>query len=298
MPGSELFIPRTFPPEEPALLAFSPRGDRLAVSHEDADHVQVFDARSGKPLRRLEGFHRVTRVLFLSAEVLVVTAFGGCYRCNLRRGPRDLVCDEGWQNGVALSPDRRLLAVGVGHGLLLYDLVKGKEPRRFAAVYDCDHTGRCAAFSAQGRYVAAALYGGHSTPIVPVWEVETGRRQRLFDTWGYAFAFREDTLTLAVSADGYVEIYEPDQGEEAVRRCFFDSHLPQAMESRDGGRSLAMLLDNGEFVQIDWDSGEALRRIPPPDGRKPSAAAADSGWTRFAGAVEDGVVVWTGDPAA
>jgi hypothetical protein len=87
------------------LLAFNPSGSRLAVSHENADHVQVFDTRSGTEVTRLTGFTRVTAVLFLSAEVLLVAAFGGCFRCNLRRGGRDLLSPEGWQTSVTLSPD-------------------------------------------------------------------------------------------------------------------------------------------------------------------------------------------------
>jgi WD40 repeat protein len=306
MPDSARFIPWTFPPQDDSRsaseltrLAFNPRGNWLAVSHENADHVDVFDARSGAKVTRLKGFKRVTGLLFLSAEVLLVAAFGGCYRCNLRRSGRGLISDKGWQAGMALSPDGRLLAIGQQYGLLLHDLDHGKTLRQLAAVYDSYHTAQRAAFSARGRYVAAALYGDRATPIVPVWEVETGRRQRVYDTKGYAFAFRGDTLTLAVSADsGYIEIYEPDQGEEIARQFFRQYETPRAMESRDRDRTLAMLMEGGEFIQIDWDSGEVLRRLPPPAGRTISyVVATNAGWTRFAGAVEGGVIVWPGDRA-
>jgi hypothetical protein len=304
MPGSELFIPWTFPPQDdsrsaPELtrLALNPRGNWLAASHENADHIEVFDTRSGGKVTSLKGFTRVTRVLFLSAEVLLVTAFGGCFRCNLRRGGRDLLCDKGWQAGVALSPAGRVLAIGGQYGLFLHDLVKGKVVRQLQAIYDPCHIAHCAAFSAHGRYVAAALYGERATPIVPVWEVETGRRQRIYDTQGYAFAFRGDTLTLAVSADsGCVEIYEPDQGEEIARRFFFQYYTPRAMESRDRDRTLAMLMEGGEFIQIDWDTGEVLRRLPPPAGHEVCyVVVTNAAWTHFAGAVAGGVVVWPGD---
>src|SRR5262245_15953061 len=158
MPGSELFIPWTFPPQDdsrsaPELtrLALNPRGNWLAVSHENADHVEVFDTRSGGKVTGLKGFKSVTGVLFLSAEVLLVTAFGGCYRCNLRRGGRDLLSDRGWQAGVALSPAGRVLAIGEQYGLLLHDLVNSKAVRQLQAVYNSDHTGHRAAFSAHGR---------------------------------------------------------------------------------------------------------------------------------------------------
>jgi WD40 repeat protein len=300
MPGSELFIPWDFPPEVNRLLAFNPRGNRLAVSHMFADQVQVFDTQSGAPLTCLKGLTRVSGVQFLSAEVLLVAAFGGCYRCNLRGGGRDLLTDKGWQTAVALSPDGRLLALGEQRGLVLFDLAHQRDVGWFGVHFNAEHGVFCAGFSPGGRYLAADLHvGGRAGGIVGVWDLQTNRRQRLFDTRGYAFAFRGDTLTLAVSAaSGHVEIYEPDQGEEVARRLSFDYHVPHAMQSRDWDCSLAMLLEGGEFVQVDWDSGEVQRRIPAAGGHKfLSNVVTNAAWTHFAGSTEKGVLVWPGDCA-
>jgi hypothetical protein len=300
MHGSERFIAREFPPDGDRLLSLNPRGTRLAVSHENADHVQVFDTRSGAEVGRLTGFTRVSAVLFLSAEVLLVAAYGGCFRCNLRLGGRDLLSPEGWQTSVTLSPDGRKLAIGVRIGLSLYDLARKKEVRRFEACFDPGAGAFHAGISPGGRYLAATLYeGGRAGGIVVVWDARTGRRQRVYDTRGYAFAFRGDTLTLAVSADsGYVEIYEPDEGEAVARRFFFDYHIPRAMEFRDRGRTLAMLLDDGEFVQVDAGTGRVRRRLPPPAGQTPYEGVTNADWTLFAGATDAGVVVWPGDRAS
>jgi WD40 repeat protein len=300
MSGSELFIPCEFPPEENRLLAFNPRGSRLAVSHMFADHVQIFDTRSGERLTRLDGLTGVSRVLFMSAEVLLVAAFGGCYRCNLRGGTRDVITDKGWQAGVALSQDGRLLALGEKMGLVLYDLARNTIVGGFSVCFNSEDAVYHAEFSPGGRYLAADVHaGGRAGGIVVVWDIQTGRRQRVYDTRGYAFAFRGETLTLAVAADsGYVEVYEPDQGEAVTRQFFFDYRLPRVMESRDGDRALAMLLDGGEFVQVDWDTGAVLRRRAPPAGHKLSHdLVTTKGWTHFAGTVEGGVLVWPGDRA-
>ncbi len=297
--GSELFLATDFPPESDRLLAFNPRGTRLAVSWENADHVRVFDPRSGAEVTRCTGFVRISGIVFLSAEVLLVAAYGGCFRCNLRRGGRDLLSPEGWQTGITLSLDRRVLALGVRGGLLLYDVVKGKALNQYVAAFDPDYVGHCAAFSAGRRYLAADLSARwRGMGIVVIWDAQTLRRQRVFDTLAYALAFREDTLTLAVSADsGYIEIYEPDQGEEPATRFFFDYSLPGPMEFRDGGQTLAMLMGNGEFIQVAMGAGSVVRRAPPPANHKLCSAVSSVDWSLFAGTTESGVVVWRSDQA-
>ncbi|HYT87763.1 MAG TPA: hypothetical protein VEL76_03490 [Gemmataceae bacterium] len=152
-------------------LPFRPLGGpgRLPTrgSHEFADFVQVFDTRSGEEVARGTGFKHVSGVLFLSADVLLVAAFGGCYRCNLRRGGRDLLSDKGWQTGVTLSPDGRALAIGEDFGLAWVDLVKKKETHRFGACFLSVHQGYCAGFSPGGRYLAGDLHiGGRAGGLV------------------------------------------------------------------------------------------------------------------------------------
>jgi hypothetical protein len=97
-------------------------------------------------------------------------------------------------------------------GLVLFDLARKRVVGGFDVSFNADHTVFYAGFSPGGRYLAADLHaGGRAGGIVLVWDLQAKRRQRVFDTRGYAFAFRGDTLTLAVSAEsGYVEIYEPD----------------------------------------------------------------------------------------
>ena len=107
MPGSELFIPWEFPPEENRLLAFNPRGTRLAVSWEHADSVQVIDARTGQEVTLCSGFQRIVGIEFLSANVLLVTAYNGCFQCDLRGGGRKALSSESWPAGTTVSPKRR-----------------------------------------------------------------------------------------------------------------------------------------------------------------------------------------------
>lgn len=162
--GSARLLPVDFPPEGDRLLAFNPPGTRLAVSCQDTDHVQVFDPRSGKEVTRITDFFRISGIAFLSAEVLLVTAFGGCMCCDLRRGTRGLLSPGGWQTSTTVSPNGRLVALGVKWGVELYDVRKGQVVRNLIVFYDPDHYGHKVAFSPGYRYVAVGLRGGAARP--------------------------------------------------------------------------------------------------------------------------------------
>jgi hypothetical protein len=161
------------------------------------------------------------------------------------------------------------------------------------------------AFSAGGQYVAADLHGSDRGPhFVAVWDARTGRRQRIFDRHPSALAFRGDTLTLAVSESEYrgLYLYEPDQGEEPAA-VFEDVPRAFALQFRDGGRTLAVLMAGGGFVQIDAATGAVVKRTPPPAEMEHTTSeyvlrvAVNADWTCFAGVVEARVVVWPGDRA-
>jgi WD40 repeat protein len=302
--GPGLLVPIVCPPNRDTLLALNPRGTRLAVSCERSDSVQVLDPRSGREVTRCAGFQRVSGIEFHSTEVLLVAASDGCFRCDLRRGGREVLSSESGLTRTAVSPNGRVVAIGVHGGIDLYDVRKGQVLRRLGTGFLYRPIGTRAAFSASGRYVAAELSDDYYRPIlVGVWDVHNGRRQRVFDAEAHALAFREDTLALAVADDhGRIHLYEPDQGEEPAMQCQVNQPWMGvcgcALQFRDGGRTLAVLLGNGAFAQVEADTGRVLRRRPPPAESRPFAAVASADWSLFAGASEDGVVVWPGDRAA
>jgi hypothetical protein len=297
-----LLVPAEFPPDRHRLLALSPRGTRLAVSWEDADSVRVIDARTGREATPCTGFQRILGLEFLAANVLLVTTSGGLFRCDLRGDGRDLLSSESWPAGTTVSPNGRLVALGVDCGLVLHDARKGQVLRRlqtyWAGLGPDPAKGRVAAFSAGGRYVAAALRSAYDhVSLVVVWEFQTGRRQRIFDTIAHALAFRDHTLSLALADDwGHIDIYEPDQGEAAATR-FDVEYLPRALQFRDGGRALVVLLDGGGLVHFEAATGRALRRREPPAVAGLCGAVTSADWSHFACGTTDGVVVWPGDNA-
>lgn len=299
--GSGILVPLVCPANRDTLLALSPRGTRLAVSCESSNGVHVLDPRSGGEVTRCTGFQHVSGIEFLSAEVLLVTASDACFWCDLRRGERKALVSEAQLTltRTTASPNGRLLAVGVRGGIDLYDVRKRKTLHRLNTAFTYQPIGTRAAFSARGRFVAAELSDEYYHPIlVGVWDARTGRRQRIFDTGAHALAFRGDTLDLAVAGDhARILLYEPDQGETPAQELALPvGQVGRGLQFRDEGRALAVLLDNGEFVQFETKTGRALRRIPSPAAPGPmwtSITSAD--WSRFAAVTESGVVVWPGD---
>jgi hypothetical protein len=295
-----LRVPIACPANRDTLLALSPRGTRLAISCERSDEVRVVDTRSAGEVARCTGFQQVSGIEFLSAEVLLVTAVHGCFRCDLRRGTREVLSSEAWPTRTAVGPNGRVVAIGVHGGMDLYDVRKRKVRHRLSTYYVYGPIGTRAAFSARGRYVAAEISNENYQPmLVGVWDARNGRRLRVFDTEAHALAFRGDTLALAVADDHKgIRLYEPDQGEAPAKELSLQQ-LGRQLQFRDEGRTLAVLLGNGEFVQLETETGRVLRRLPPPADTRPlwgTVTSAD--WCRFAGVTEDGVVLWPDDRAA
>lgn len=293
-----LALPFAFPPEASAVLALDPRGARLAVAWEDADAVRVFDVRDGREVAHCTGFRRVRGVQLLSASTLLVTAADGCFRCDLDRDRRGVLSSEARAIDAPVSPDG-LLALGAPAGLDLHDADTGRLVRRLrtnlAGFGSEPAWGRHAAFSARGRYVAAALSSAYPAwYIVVVWETQTGRRQRVFDTLAHALAFRGDTLNLALADDwGHIDTYAPDQGEEPLVR-FKVEYLAQALRFEARGKTLALLLDRGRVFRFDAATGRVIERQEPPAGDGLRTAVVSADWSNFAAATADGVVVWRG----
>jgi hypothetical protein len=297
--ASGLLVSVDCPQNRDTLLAPNPRGTRFAVSCEFSDHVRVFDPHSGREVARCAGFQNVSGIEFLSAEVLLVTdSHVGCFRCDLRRDEREVLLSEASLTRTTVSPNGRIVAIGVGSGLALYHVRQRQVVRRLKLDFAQYHHGNRVAFSADGRYVAAELRpDDRDWSFVVIWDARNGRRQRVLVTAPKALAFREDTMALAVADDsGGVYLYEPDQGEEPAAELRVDN-MACALQFRDGGRTLAALMWGGGFVEIELASGRIVRSLPPPAACEAYAVVSSADWSLFAGTAEGGVVVWPGDRA-
>jgi hypothetical protein len=292
------------PDAEDHVFAFDAEGTRLAVGWHKADHVLVFNPRSGREVARLADLPAVTGLQFLSSNVLLVTQRDCCLRCGIRQGDRKQLTEEGhWIAGIAVSPDGRVVALGENEFLVLYDAARWRVRQRLAR-FAWSGSPHYIVFSSGGSYVASSVCMDKQDFIV-VWDAQNGRRQRTFEVGQGArpLAFRKDTLTLAVDGggvNGRLLLYKADEGEEPPRTYELEDYA-NAVQFRDRGRMLAVLLDGGGMVFLETETGQVQRRIPPP-ARSPLRRTRPSrDWSLCAAIAEGGVFAWSSgrtEPAA
>jgi hypothetical protein len=300
-----------FPGPEDAehVLAFNARGTRLAAGCDrEADHVLVFDPRSGEEVARLEDLPAVSSLVFHAPEVLLVGQQqhmkkgrhrpGRCVRCDLRRGSREVVLEEDSRCAVAVSPNGRVAAVGYNAGpgrnagLALYETARWQVRHRLTTLLGYGgawHT----VFSGGARYIATALFGdGGCGDLIAVWDARDGRRQRTIEAAQGArpLAFREDTLTLTVGGSSpELLLYKEDEGEDPSAVYQIEG-FPTAV--RFQGETLAVILHEGGLLFLHAETGRVRRRLAPPAEVRHATPNAD--WSLFAGTAAGGIFVWKG----
>ncbi len=182
---------------EVSSLAFSPSGEEIAVSCWN-DTIHVFDAKEGDELRVFGvaavviGFSADGKSLLTAAkgDVLVLDAAAGTER-------RRIEARSAWRT--VLSKDRTLLVAPGEGSVRVFDVATGAEKRTLALEGGGSMVD--SAFSADGRLVATAGFGGH----VEIFDVASGERlarygDRRPGAWNLASAFSPDGSILATAA--------------------------------------------------------------------------------------------------
>jgi WD40 repeat protein len=121
--------------------------------------------------------------------------------------------DEGKLYAVAISPDGETMAVGGFTGpeggknnIYLFDRNSGRLQRRITLLDVIDHL----AYSADGRYLAAALGGGYGIRVYRIRDgVEVGRDTDYGDG-SYWVEFDRAGHLVSTCRDGYIRLYDAD----------------------------------------------------------------------------------------
>jgi RNA polymerase sigma factor (sigma-70 family) len=213
-------------------LALSKNGKVLATGGGDGTMVCLWDAETGKPLRRL---HRPWSWTDLRPHEPFWTkslAFSPDGRTVLASGPSGLLCLWSVDNG---RPLRRLL----GHRVMV----------------------RAAAFSPDGATIASASDDG----AVYLWQAATGKQlrrcegQRKHDVWSIAFA--PDGKTLVTGGNcGELFLYDVATGRE-LRPCRGHRSVVTSVHFGKDGRSFVSGSHDGTIRLWETASGRELQRF-------------------------------------
>ena len=283
LPGHEYRVPH---------IAWSPNGEQLASTSDGCD-VKIWDARTGRVIRRLTGAIGVVtsvvwspdgRVLASGSTNKIVTLWDAATGRILGtlRGHNGVVTCVAW------SPDGLLLGTICDDETVgVWDVAKA-EKIRFLPVGE-RHTSL--AWHADGRHLAVA--GGRDG--VAIWDATTGKAIRTLPGHGLpisSLAWSPDRRRLAAGAVGAVpdgsfevEIWDATTGKEVLSLKGLDGSVNKVAWSPDG-RQLATAGYSSTVRISDATTGEEIRTFRghtdgvgalawSPDGKRLASGSSD-----------------------
>lgn len=288
-------------------LDFSPDGNYLATGSEDGT-VKIWDWKQPHQPKVLTADLSEVGALSMSANGTRVAAGDRTSTAcvwDVKTGELvfrdDSLAD--WIDGVALSPDGQLFVAGSKP-----DPLTDEHPQikvwdlQNEIVHELSGVTRevsCLAYSADGKFVAAGLYGGPPPGLIPskviiydtdTWEMLWSANAHQQDLWCLAFSPNSE-LVATGGSDGQIRIWDVQTGK-LTRRIDHGQRVTSVAFSPDGLQiASGHWPDSPEIQPVsvnvwDVDTGELLRTLPghsesvfglaySPDGRTLASGGAN-----------------------
>lgn len=249
-------------------VVYSPDGSRLATSSSDGT-ARIWDRKTGQAVATLTGHTaQVFDITFHpDGEIVATGSEDGSIKLWQADSGRELISlsldteildedivEQGlWVDGVAFSPDGRLLAGGNFQGTVkIWDVGSLEEVSSFQLP---EFTSL--AFSPDGNQIATAY--GFESGTVTIWEINSGSEIATMEH-GLSvsqLSFSPDGTSLASAGiDGALAIWDPSNGELLMRKDI-GGELNSVTFSPNGD-ILAAAHPNGTAILLDPNSLEEL----------------------------------------
>jgi RNA polymerase sigma factor (sigma-70 family) len=255
-------------------LAFSPNSTVWAYADKKDKDVRLFDTKTGKEIRRFEGYAKAASTVAFSPDGKTLAAtdyFSSTLRFweTATGKPLPRMGQFGHAINLTYSPDGKFLA---GAGYDLWDVETGKEIRRRERL---EYPDGAVVFSPDGKTLACPIH--HA---ICLWDVPTGKlfppsRECRWEVGSIAFAPDGKTLATAGGNSGGLHFWEPATGKELRSKRIPDNVY--AVAYSPDGRTLAMGVMNKPWNVglLDAATGKVIRKLKGPSTVELLAFSAD-----------------------
>jgi WD40 repeat protein len=246
-------------------VMYSPDGKRILASIIDDATILIFDAESGRELRRLSGdFTEIPAAAYSpdGRRIITGTTEGSIiiWDAGSGRELQTLYGHDDYVRSVAYSPDGRHIISGSDDGtVIIWDAASGRELRKLSRYGSDSYVYIYAvAYSPDGRRIIA----GDDDGAITIWDAESGRElQSLSVSWSgeiYLMSYSPDGRRIIAGTEEGIMMWDAVSGRE-LRTLYHGDYVYSLAYSPDGKR----IVSAGESIKVwDAETGEELRTIP------------------------------------
>jgi RNA polymerase sigma factor (sigma-70 family) len=273
-------------------LAFSPSGRQLAVKPEFVNKIFLWDTATERERRQVPAAG-ISHCLRFTPDGKSLST--GDWSFDLATAKDTRV--EGWDRGIALSPDCRRWARTLLGSLRVWDTATHKEVVQLDRHYGWI---RHAIPSADGKTIRTV---GQFDETIREWDAATGKHLRKIQTapWQKFLTFSRDGRVAAMPRFGGKLVLVDLSSGEIIQECGEARSQIRTMALSADGKRLAVLSGDEEKTLHLWDmvAGKKLRSMRGKVDDFHRLAFSPDGKTLAAAASLDGLRLWdaaTGEP--